>query len=131
MTETQIRFLRAIAAQIPAERIVEVHLFPTLRQGPVEMGVAVVAETGEPTADGPPPARHVVHSARFRHVVKGPDRGKWETEVVAEADAPLITVEAVVRGVRQRAGDAGEPARLDADAFRVAISDQPWTAATP
>ena len=41
--ETRARFLAAIAAQVPAERIVEVHLFPAIRQGGMESGVAVLA----------------------------------------------------------------------------------------
>lgn len=127
VTETQVRFLRAIAAHVPPARIVEVHLFPALRQGPIETGVAVVAEAGAEPAEGDA-GRHVVYSARYRHTIKGPDRGKWEADVVAEADAPLVTVDAVVRGVRQRAGDAGEPERLDGDAFRAAVADEPWTA---
>lgn len=123
-----MRFLRAIAAQVPPERVVEVHLFPALRQGPTETGVAVVAESA-PGPDGEDAVRHVVYSARYRHTIKGPDRGKWETDVVAEADAPLVTVEAVVRGVRQRAGETGEPERLDGDAFRAAVADHAWTPA--
>ncbi|MCU0623705.1 MAG: hypothetical protein MUF53_07555 [Gemmatimonadaceae bacterium] len=126
MTDTQVRFLRAIAAQVPPDRVVEVHLFPALRQGPIETGVAVVAEADPAGAEG---AKHVVYSARYRHTIKGPDRGKWEADVVAEADAPLVTVEAVVRGVRQRAGEAAEPERLDGEAFRAAVADEPWTSA--
>jgi hypothetical protein len=122
VTDTQLRFLRAIAAHVPPDRVVEVHLFPALRQGPIETGVAVVAESGEPLASGEP-AKHVVYSARYRHTIKGPDRGKWETDVTAEADAPLVTVEAVVRGVRDRAGESGEPERLDAEAFRAAVAE--------
>ncbi len=38
-------------------------------------------------------------------VPKGPDRGKWPLDVKAEADAPLITLESVVRGVQHRSGD--------------------------
>lgn len=133
MTDTQLRFLRAIAAQVPPERVVEVHLFPALRQGPIETGVAVVAETGAPLASGEP-GKHVVYSARYRHTIKGPDRGKWEADVTAEADAPLVTVEAVVRGVRDRAGESGEPQRLDAEAFRAAVADPAgdpaWTPAS-
>lgn len=124
VTETQVRFLRAIAAQVPAERVVEVHLFPALRQGTVETGVAVVAEAAPEGSE-----KHIVHSARYRHTVKGPDRGKWETDIVAEADAPLVTVEAVVRGVRHRAGESGEPERLSAEEFRAAIAADAWTTA--
>ena len=146
MTDAQTRFLRAIGASIPADRIVEVHVFPAIRSGHVETGAAVVAADMEPAplaeagvvtdqgADELPTAapasvavhRHTIYSARYRHTIKGPDRGAWECDVVAEADAPLVTMEAVVRGVQERSGEAVEPERLSADQFRIAISDTPW-----
>jgi hypothetical protein len=64
-----------------------------------------------------------VYSARYRWTRKGPDRGKWEHEVVAEADAPLVTVEAVVRGVQERANESVEPDRLNGDAARALIHE--------
>lgn len=188
VSEVTERFLRAIIARVPLERIEELHLFAPLRQGGAETGIAVIAarapivrvpvaapseaelteETiqsdavdsrdtvAEPVAsesvyasdhdlaDSPPalpvesatesatesdlasdlespdespleiiaPApsvhRHTVYTARYRLVLKGPDRGKWEADVVDEADAPLITVEMVVRGVQRRAGEDSE-----------------------
>ena len=48
MTETQQRFLRAIAERVPMRQVVELHLFPPIRQGGVETGVAVVAEDPRP-----------------------------------------------------------------------------------
>lgn len=73
-------------------------------------------------------SRHVVYSARYRWTRKGPERGKWECEVVAEADAPLLTVEAVVQGVRQRASEPLEVAKLDGDTVRgmIAKAQQQW-----
>ncbi|HYW33033.1 MAG TPA: hypothetical protein VE869_16145 [Gemmatimonas sp.] len=55
--------------------------------------------------------RHTVYTARYRLVQKGPERGKWEATVVDEADAPLVTVEMVVRGVQRRAGEASDTTR--------------------
>jgi hypothetical protein len=52
-----------------------------------------------------------VYTARYRYVIKGPERGKWEADIKAEADAPLITVETVVRGVQRRAGEESEIVR--------------------
>jgi hypothetical protein len=223
MTETQQRFLRAIAERVPKEQVVEVHLFPAIRQGGVETGVAVVAErphvadpepaasngqvaheeseaplidpgfaaalaTDSPEAEafaaqhGLAPStsdaevaidaepaieaevieadaavetetvvepdaiieadaavetettaegdtrressarsRLTVYTARYRLTLKGVDRGKWEVDVVAEADAPLSAVDAVVRGVQRRAGEGAEPDRLTAEAFRDAL----------
>ena len=168
--ETRTRFLAAIAAQVPIERLAEVHLFPAIRQGGMESGVAVIAverahepavdeaardepELDAPEGDAPEgdapagdepagdelggdepgldePAvyvapvaarRYTVFSARYRHTLKGPDRGKWEVSVTEEADAPLLTVDAVVRGVQRRSGDAEEIVRLSGDEVRAAL----------
>ena len=184
MTETQQRFLRAIAERVRSEQVVEVHLFPPIRQGGVETGVAVVAEDprthvpenvpvtaeangtvdvvsaqqaqagdDEPEAAAaaidvadllvrdvevadvevadeevtdlqvaePPLSRFIIHTARYRLTLKGVDRGKWEVDVVAEADAPLDAVEAVVRGVQRRSGEGAEPDRLTTETFREAL----------
>ena len=43
VSEVTERFLRAIIAKVPLERIEELHLFAPLRQGGVETGIAVVA----------------------------------------------------------------------------------------
>ncbi len=190
--ETQARFLASIAKQLPAERVIELHLFGAIRQGGVESGVAVVAvalgtaipagtstsfdvdggyvpphavaeaaelesatavvvhdQLADETAfvadevsedDSPyapasldaevgreaavaaiPPSRFTVYSARYRHTLKGLDRGKWEVNVTEQADAPLLTVDAVVRGVQRRSGDADEVVRLSGDEFRAAL----------
>ena len=42
LTQTRERFLVAIAAQVPAEGIAEIHFFQPMKQGGVESGVAVV-----------------------------------------------------------------------------------------
>ena len=124
MTEAQERFLRAIADRVPPATIAELHLFPAIRQGGYETGIAVVA--AQPAAE--PPHRLIVLSARYRLTLKGADRGKWDVEVVAQADAPLVTVDAVVRGVQRRAGDTGDPERLSGDALRALLDE--WTCTT-
>jgi len=181
MTETQLRFLRAIAERVPLERIVDVHLFPSMKQGIVETGIAVIAAERErpvvqgelleegagselqtedgastiadaqlvegageadeivPSSDANPQdsspalppapsgarnaatARHTVYSARYRLTLKGPERGRWEVDVTEEADAPLLTVEVVVRGVQRRAGEGADPERVGAEALRTLI----------
>ena len=74
--------------------------------------------------------RHTVFTARYRLTRKGADRGKWEFEVVADADAPLGTVDMVVRGVQRRAGDDEEPERLTAEGVRAALDGQAWQRTT-
>ena len=121
--ETRRRFLAAIADHVAPERVEEVRVFRPIRQGGQETGVAVIAADLAAGADGEVLAvsRHTVYSARYRLVLKGPERGHFETAVVAEADAPLAAVEAVVRGVLRRAGEDDEPERLTGDGFREAI----------
>ena len=77
----------------------------------------------EPAAVAAPalPRRYVVCTARYRHTLKGPDRGKWEVTVTEEAVAPLLTVDAVVRGVQRRSGDVDEIVRLSGDEVRAAL----------
>jgi len=151
MIETTERFLRDIADRIGLHAVDEVRLFPPLRQSGVETGVAVVAALPLPPdpehpheADEPPEAlsdsagdeflpieeadreiivhRHTVFTASYRHTLKGPDRGKWEVEVQAEADAPLFTLDQVVRGVMKRAGEQFEPEKISASAFKTIVS---------
>ena len=126
--DSRTRFLREIGARLPAGRVTEVHLFPAIRQGGVETGAAVVAVApvlereimpNVESEDGPPPLpvymraeKHTVYTATYRLVLKGPDRGKWESAVNAEAEAPLQMVGKVVQGVQRRLGDEGEPERI-------------------
>jgi hypothetical protein len=140
------RFLAAVAERIPLDRVVELYLFQPIRQGGVESGVAVIAAAADvppPTNAGPAPTgadptepagadepqraepRYTVFTARYRHVLKGPERGRWDVSVVAEADAPLATVGAVVRGVQRRAGDVEPPEHLTGDALRDALGHAP------
>lgn len=152
MIETTERFLREIAERIGLHSVDEVRLFPPLRQGGVETGVAVVAATPlgpeslkHTDPHEPPEAlvestgeeylpieeedreivvhRHTVFTARYRHTLKGMDRGKWEVEVQAEADAPLVTIDAVVKGVMKRSGEPFEPERISGTAFRAIVGE--------
>lgn len=43
MTETQERFLRTVLTRVPLADVVEMHLFPPIRRGTMETGVAVIA----------------------------------------------------------------------------------------
>jgi len=148
------RFLRDIADRIGIDAVDEVRLFPPLRQSGVETAVAVVAAIPLPPepahtheADEPPEAlsesagdeflpieeenreiivhRHTVFTARYRHTLKGPDRGKWEVDVQAEADAPLFTLDQVVRGVMKRAGEPFEPEKISGSAFKTIVESMP------
>ena len=127
LNETRERFLKTILERVPIEKIVEIHLFPEIRAGQMETGVAVVAFAEE--FPNPHPGRHEVLTAWYRLTRKGPDRGKWEVEVKTTADAPLPTVETVVRGVQQRTGDGVEPLKLNAAELQALIAEPSWQTA--
>jgi hypothetical protein len=122
MIETTERFLREIADKVGVEAVEEIHLFPPIRQGGVETGAAVIA-AGAPVGE-----RHTVYSASYRLTLKGPDRGKWEVEVTAEADAPMLAVIDVVHGVMKRAGEQFEPERLSGAELRSIVGDPDFAA---
>lgn len=99
------------------------------RESETPEGVSAVESESSPFPEGAKiSARHVVYSARYRWTRKGPERGKWESEVVAEADAPLLTVESVVQGVQRRASEPLEVAKFDGDTIRemIAKAQQRW-----
>jgi hypothetical protein len=123
--ETEERFVRAIAERVPMDRVAEVYLFPPLRQGAIESGVAVVAVTGPVADQESTDGRHIVYTATYRHTRKGPDRGSWSVDVVAQADAPLDAVAAAVRGVHRRAGegDGAEADRMSGAQFRALLPE--------
>ena len=152
MTETQQRFLKEIADRVNGGRVAELRLYPTLRVGQVESGVAIVAtmadQVQEPVVTVPEPGteaafvderviedvevervaapaghdRLSILTAHFRHTVKGPDRGKWEFSLVHDA---------VGRGEQdahlraRRAGEDGEPELFSGDDFQRALTE-PW-----
>ncbi len=117
MIETTERFLKEISDKVGIDAVEEIHLFPPIRQGGVETGAAVIA-AGAPIGE-----RHTVYSASYRLTLKGPDRGKWEVEVTAEADAPLLAVMDVVHGVMKRAGEQFEPERLSGAELRSIVGE--------
>src|SRR5688500_19438511 len=117
MTETQQRFLKAIAERVTGDNVTEIRLYPTVRVGPIESGVAIVA-TKEPmpvavaeeqvSAEGDLTVGEIriacartdrlsILTAHFRHTVKGPDRGKWVCTLVHD---DTVGIEVVVRRVR-------------------------------
>ena len=129
--ETRARFVAAIANRVNPDAIAEVHLFQPIKQGAIESGVAVVAveeglgpvhgDSREPRSESSEPRgenRLAVYTAKYRLTLKGPDRGKWDFAMNAQADAPLITVDVVVRGVQNRSGDAEDPLKLTGAEFR-------------
>ena len=119
INETRERFIKSIAEKVAPDRVVEAFFFPAIRQGPMETGVAVIAATQLEAGD--PIDRAEVITASYRLTRKGVERGKWVVEVSAVADAPIETVETVVRGVQQRAGEALDAHRMSGEEIRAIL----------
>ncbi|MCU0618542.1 MAG: hypothetical protein MUF40_01330 [Gemmatimonadaceae bacterium] len=100
MTETQERFLREVLARVDAARVAECHLFPPIRRGTVETGVAVLALR----VDAPPAVALVVAD---------------DVAAVATDDAE-VPVDAVSPSDYELAPDLGMP--IDGDALAIAAA---------
>lgn len=127
MNDVTEKFFAEVARRVGYDAVAELYLFPVIRQSGVECAVAVIAAhpevaTPEPRQSGASHrGRHIVYTARYRNTVKGTERGKWVVDVVAEADAPLVSIEEVVRGVVRRSGEQFQPERFSGDQFRAIV----------
>jgi len=95
--------------------------------GPSETGPSETGPSDHATGNDGRPLRYTVHTARYRLQLKGPDRGRWDFDVVEEADAPQVSVDAVVRGVHRRSGEPFEVERLAPHDLARALGEIPWT----
>ncbi|HEY9517581.1 MAG TPA: hypothetical protein VIQ74_18115 [Gemmatimonadaceae bacterium] len=114
------RFLRSIAEHIDADRVEEVHLFPAIRQGGRESGVAVITLLPEVPAEvetaieveGAVLADEAAGSGEEVEAVDAADAGDVAgVKEVVEMGEVLDVGETVVSG---NAADAGEPVAVDA-----------------
>ena len=87
---------------------------------------AAANETIVTAVETPAESRHVVFTANYRLTRKGADRGKWAFELTATADAPLATVDMVVRGVMLRSKDLTESERLSGEQLRTLLAEPAW-----
>lgn len=80
-----------------------------------------------PDSHGTPgPERLAILCARYKLIIKGPDRGKWDMEIVHQADAPLDTLDHVIKGVVRRSGDDAVPERHTRQSLRDLLDAPAW-----
>lgn len=70
--------------------------------------------------------RLAILCARYKLIVKGPDRGRWDIEIVHQADAPLDTLDSVIKGVVRRSGDDAVPERFSRQSLRDLLDAPAW-----
>lgn len=152
MTETQERFLRTVLTRVPLDSVVEMHLFPPIRRGTLETGVAVIAtllppapltvvdgatdEAAEPSSADvvldTEPAGDVADVAAAEMAEEGDTETDVmiEASVIGEADVDTDVADEPVHDVEGEAsapaGELDEPladAMLDADAPAIASDE--------
>ncbi len=128
MTETQERFLRTVLSRVPLDRVVELHLFPPIRRGTLETGVAVIA-----TLLPPAPVALVADGAEEKAAASAVDE-QTDTERTATADHTDDATAVVELGgaaelggaVEQRDGVESSGAVVADAGLQAAADDSPY-----
>ncbi|MGQ0650540.1 MAG: hypothetical protein ACT4P7_23620 [Gemmatimonadaceae bacterium] len=76
--------------------------------------------------DDNPHSRLAILCARYKLVFKGSERGRWDLEIMHQADAPLDTLDRVIAGVMRRSGETGEPERFTRESLRESLDAPAW-----
>ncbi|HXI20557.1 MAG TPA: hypothetical protein VNH46_05705 [Gemmatimonadales bacterium] len=86
-----------VATLIPIAEIDGVWQFRALRREGREWGTALISRIA---ADAP--TRRLIYTARFVHVLKGKERGKFEAHLEEVGGGPVETLGDLLQGVRKR-----------------------------
>ena len=94
------RLAAHVAGVIPPGEIDAVWQFRTIRRDGCEFGTALLARV-----DGESQERRRIFTARFMHVLKGKERGKFEAYLEEVGSGPVETLGELLAGVRKRLED--------------------------
>lgn len=94
------RLAEYVATGIPVPEIDGVWQFRTLLRDGCEFGTALLARV-----DGEARERRRIYTARFVHVLKGRERGKFEAALEEVGSGPVATLDSLLAGVRKRLED--------------------------
>lgn len=94
-----------LCTQVPADEIDAAWVFRVLRREQREFGTAVVSRV-----DG---ARRRIYTARYSAIVKGKQRGGFESWIEEVGSGPLETLHELLDLVPVRADDEGPPTPID------------------
>ena len=83
------RLAAAVAAELPAGEVDAVWVFPILRQQQREWGTAVVSRV-----DG---ERRRIYTARYSLMIKGKERGKFESSIEEVGSGPVDALPALLQ----------------------------------
>ncbi|MEO8634138.1 MAG: hypothetical protein ABI587_02565 [Gemmatimonadales bacterium] len=89
-----------VATEIPVAEIDGVWQFRTIRREGRELGTAMLSRI-----DGEQQERRRIYTARFMHLLKGKERGKFEATMEEVGSGPVETLGDLLAGVRKRLED--------------------------
>ena len=94
------RLAEYVATQLPPAEIDGVWQFRTIKRDGRELGTAMLSRV-----DGELQERRRIYTARFVHVLKGKERGKFEAALEEVGSGPVETLDSLLAGVRKRLED--------------------------
>jgi hypothetical protein len=94
------RLAARVAGEIPVAEIDGVWQFRALRREQAEFGTAVISRV-----EGERQERRRIYTARYMHVLKGNDRGKFDAWLEEVGSGPVETLDQLLAGVRRRMED--------------------------
>lgn len=89
-----------VAGALPVAEIDAIWQFRTLKRDGREWGTALISRV-----DGAEQERRRIYTARFMHVLKGKERGKFEAHLEEVGQGPVETLGELLAGVRKRIED--------------------------
>jgi hypothetical protein len=110
------RLAKITAEEIPVVELDRVWCFPALRQGPAELGTAVLARVDEGD-------RRRIYTARYMLMVKGKERGRFEADVTEVGSGPLEQLPALLDEAHRRSDDEEPPVEVDVAEWMAAVDD--------
>ncbi|UCG85117.1 MAG: hypothetical protein JSW71_14395 [Gemmatimonadota bacterium] len=99
------RASQSLAEVVPPEEVDGIWLFPPVRREEREWGMAVVSRLSEE-------GRRRIYTASYMLVVRGRERGLGRVAVEEVGESPIAVVHEVIKGVRERAGEAEPPVEI-------------------
>lgn len=94
------RLAEYVAGEVPVSEIDGVWQFRTIKREGRELGTAMLSRV-----DGEQQERRRIYTARFMHLLKGKERGKFEASLEEVGSGPVETLGELLAGVRKRLED--------------------------
>jgi hypothetical protein len=94
------RLAEYVAGLLPVGEIDGIWQFRTLKREGREWGTALLSRV-----DGAEQERRRIYTARFMHILKGKERGKFEAYLEEVGQGPVETLGELLAGVRKRIED--------------------------